>query len=470
MEYTDFFTDLLLEHTKEILPDIFAAIEAEKDPMSGVHFSRGIPKNKPADIPKLQGEKNRLPHLGINKSPGHNDPLGIYAFPKEYVLSGGLKHNSGFYNSDYWYIIRPIRSKCKILNLSKLTDAELGELLKKMEIPEKYLTDPSVYHKSNKSKTPGHMLWGIMEKYKQDNKNWNNFGWNKLFKKADVNVFLDEGDSIIHSNEPSQIVYMEPGTYEVIKTGTRRAKSSNVLAAVIKHFPEYRAVRGNPHGQSDTYIVTLTHPKLRGIQIRLEYYESSTPDLTVSIYGLGDSHQMKYTSYEGLYGQNYSYHLDPDKIAADIKNFIETNKDKYKPDYTNDLNARDSQIMKKISEYYKIALDKRNLRKLVKQYTHRGYPVKFELMAYDNKLQISISRYERYSSYNYGHVSGIDYTVYGGDVEAIMKAAFKSLEDQIESTKPYRNDWAFDINKTDALRTIKFLQQRVFTHRSKSPE
>jgi hypothetical protein len=91
-------------------------------------------------------------------------------------------------------------------------------------------------------------------------------------------------------------------------------------------------------------------------------------------------------------------------------------------------------------------------------------------MAYDNKLQISISRYERYSSYNYGHVSGIDYTVYGGDVEAIMKAAFKSLEDQIESTKPYRNDWAFDINKTDALRTIKFLQQRVFTHRSKSPE
>lgn len=465
MDYLDFYKDLLLEHTKEILPDIFAAIEAEKDPMSGVHFSRGIPKNKPADIPRLHG-KSRLPHLGINKSPGHNDPLGIYAFPKKYVLSGGLKYNSGFYNSDYWYIIRPIRSKCKILNLSKLTDVELGELLKKMEIPEKYLTDPSVYHNS-KIKTPGHMLWGIMEKYKKDNKNWNNFGWNKLFKKADVNVLVDEGDSIIHSNEPSQTVYMEPGTYEVIKTGSRRAKSSTVLADVIKQFPEYRAIRRNRAyaGNDETYIVTLTHPKLRGIQIQLEYYESSTPDLTVTIYGFGDTHRMKYTNYEGLYGQDYSYHLDPEKIAADIKNFIETNKDKYKPDYTNDLNARDSQIMKKISEYYKIALNPRNFRSLTKQYSHRGYPVKFELMAYDNKLRISLDRYQQYSSYNYSHVSGIDYTLYGGDVEAIMKAAFKSLEDQIESTTPYQNEWAFDINKTDALRTIKFLRDRVFVAR-----
>ena len=469
MQYTDFFTDLLLEHTKEILPDIFAAIEAEKDPMSGVHFSRGVPKNKPGDIPRLHG-KIRLPHLGINKSPGHNDPLGIYAFPKEYVLSGGLKHNSGFYNSDYWYIIRPIRSKCKILNLSKLTDAELGELLKKMGIPEKYLTDPSVYHKSNKSKieTPGHMLWGIMEKYKKDNKNWNNFGWNKLFKKADVNVLVDEGDSIIHSNEPSQIVYMEPGTYEVVNTGSRRTKSSKVLSDVIKHFPEYRAIRRNrAYTGYDAYIVTLTHQKLRGIQIQLEYHESSAPDFTVSIYGLGDTHRMKYTNYEGLYGQNYSYHLDPEKIAADIKNFIETNKDKYKPDYTNDLNARDSQIMKKISEYYKIALDPRNFRSLTKQYSHRGYPVKFQLMAYDNKLQISLNRYKQYSPYNYGHVSGIDYTLYGGDVEAIMKAVFKSLEDQIESTTPYKDDWAFDTNKADALNTVKFLKQRVFAHRSK---
>ena len=44
MDYLDFYKDLLLEHTKEMLPDVFAAIELEKDPMSGVHFSRGIPK------------------------------------------------------------------------------------------------------------------------------------------------------------------------------------------------------------------------------------------------------------------------------------------------------------------------------------------------------------------------------------------------------------------------------------------
>ena len=76
---------LLQEYTREIMPEIYAALEKYDDPMVGVHFSKGVPKGR--------DRKVNVPHLGINPRPFHNDPIGIYAFPKDYVLSG-LKENS----------------------------------------------------------------------------------------------------------------------------------------------------------------------------------------------------------------------------------------------------------------------------------------------------------------------------------------------------------------------------------------
>lgn len=75
---------LLNEWTRELMPDIYAALEKYDDPMVGVHFSKGV------------GEDKKTPHIGLNMNPFHHDPIGIYAFPKDYVLSGKLEKNRGF--------------------------------------------------------------------------------------------------------------------------------------------------------------------------------------------------------------------------------------------------------------------------------------------------------------------------------------------------------------------------------------
>lgn len=467
MHYLEFFSDLLLEHTAEILPRVFAALEKETDPMSGVHFSRGLPKTDiKTGVPNYSSLE---PHLGINYRPSHHDPLGIYVFPKKYVLGGGLKDNRGFYNSKYWYIIRPRKERCKILNLSKVSEEQLKSLLVKMKIPETYLTDQGVYHKSGDN-TAGHRLWGMMEKYMHDQgkvgSKHNNI-WNKLFKMANVNVLVDDGDSIIHPNEPSQMVYMEPGTYEVVDLGEKE-RGAALIREIVKQFPDYRLRKTTKRNDPDDYIVTLYHPEKKGLEIHLQYSTSHYRQLKVNIYGLEKEKSMTY-SPEPSYTSDYSGDINANKISQDIKNHIETNKDTYKPGYGNDNTRSDAQLMKKISEYYKIALDPKDFRRIAKQYDYKGYPVKFVLFAYDNKLQIAIEKRIPYSSYNYYHISAIDFTLYGGnDVESVMKAAFQSLEDQVEASKPYSNDtdWTFEDKKKSALNTIKFLKERVFVKRA----
>ena len=64
---------LLTEWTRELMPEIYAALEKYDDPMVGVHFTKGIPERF--------GEKKRVPHIGLNLHPFHQDPIGIYTFP-----------------------------------------------------------------------------------------------------------------------------------------------------------------------------------------------------------------------------------------------------------------------------------------------------------------------------------------------------------------------------------------------------
>ena len=60
-------------------PELFEKIKQLKSPYSGVHFSK-------------------TNFLSFRPQPSHFDPLGIYVFPKDYVLSHGLFNNNMFAN------------------------------------------------------------------------------------------------------------------------------------------------------------------------------------------------------------------------------------------------------------------------------------------------------------------------------------------------------------------------------------
>ena len=147
-----------------------------------------------------------------SKNPGHYDPIGIYGFSKEY-MQRDKNQNQGFWGLPYITVFRP-KSSAKILNLDTVTVDEAKQLLKKMGI-EDYIEKP--WHRKPANNSGGALLWNTMEKYNALNGLHKNSSWNGLFKKIGVDVIRDT-KSVIHHNEPDQIIVLNPSQAEIVKT------------------------------------------------------------------------------------------------------------------------------------------------------------------------------------------------------------------------------------------------------------
>ncbi len=212
MSFSD-HSRVVLEYNEAFMPELFQALRRSNNPLTGVHFTNHT-------------------GVGMNPKPSHTDPLGVYAFPKDFVEELRLYRQSYFAKAKNMYVLEPT-DKAKVLNLA-MDESTLEDVLDDMGLTD-YLQDPDVYHKSvYKSRLSyGHRLWGIIEKYINDNSLPKNSTWNTLFKRAGYNVLYDPGLSIIHSNEPSQIVYMEPGTYKVMEYKKDQNRYGHMIKDII---------------------------------------------------------------------------------------------------------------------------------------------------------------------------------------------------------------------------------------------
>lgn len=196
------FKSFLEESYKTTRPKLFRALEEQ---FTGddiyVHFT-----------------SYRKDFLTSNKNPYHNDPIGVYAFPRKYLLELEEGQRQSFMNMYFAYIIRPNKNS-KILDLNKLTLGDGYDLLNAMGIPEEWMLDEKTYHKNGG--TAGHRFIGSIERYRHEtkkdpNSRASNVSWNALFKKTPYNTLLDNGDAIIHSNEPYQIIFLNTSSFDVL--------------------------------------------------------------------------------------------------------------------------------------------------------------------------------------------------------------------------------------------------------------
>ena len=79
---------LWLEVSEMVMPKLFDKVKQLKGEHSGVHFSKSD-------------------QLSFNLQPNHFDPIGIYVFPKKYLLEGGLSANTMFAAYPYAFLIEP---------------------------------------------------------------------------------------------------------------------------------------------------------------------------------------------------------------------------------------------------------------------------------------------------------------------------------------------------------------------------
>jgi len=445
---------LLQEYTKEIMPEIYAALEKYDDPMVGVHFSKGVPKGR--------DRKVKVPHLGINPRPFHNDPIGIYAFPKDYVLSGGLERNTGFEVNPYYYIVKP-SSKANILNLSRMSDSDARDILIKMGIDnpngESYMDDPKIFHHSKGELKAGHKFWGVLEVVRKKLKNaGKNSSWNVLFKDSGYNVLYDEGDAIIHSNEPSQIIYLESSAMEVLDQGKQDDSSNKIYSFFIKQFPELRPEKTKTHWGERAFILYSNE----GYKLKIipDFEERRGYDkIKLEIISDDLRNVEKFDIYLSNLFTPSEYFPDQYIVINQIKNKIEEMQKEGRISNSEKKEDEPPNILKSISERFNIKLkkDERGDWEIRQKYQDRDkdYVITFYIRTHNDDIIFVLNKKQKsinYNTFGYNEAALIKYRE-RYTPEEIVDMGLKELE--------FKRYGSVSVNH-DAMKTIEFLRKKVF--------
>jgi len=160
--------------------------------------------------------------VGINPKSRWNTPNGVYTYPLEWVLEG----NKIPFRGSSPKKIKVLKSiSDKVLN-DKFSEKDLEKTLEKLKpvvesllkTNETFLSRyedfsnfiKDVIEESN-NKSPFGKIWNITRKLSENpNK------WSKLLIDLGFDFVVDDGHGIIHDNEPTQAVFLNPKSYKVI--------------------------------------------------------------------------------------------------------------------------------------------------------------------------------------------------------------------------------------------------------------
>ena len=176
-------------------------------------------------------EKNRgrwihfssIPKLGVNPRKSHKDPHGIYFYPVDWILSRPKRVEDGdqygFDNQFYFIVDLDLNGSGLVLSQTTWDDVRgLAERNGWKDYLEKHTPELPRYAKKD---VPGSFLWHFLDNLNRGN----HVGWNKAFRGVDY--IYDDDNSIIHSNEPHQILVLNPRIIQRVDMGEQRKKVGN---------------------------------------------------------------------------------------------------------------------------------------------------------------------------------------------------------------------------------------------------
>lgn len=191
-----------------------------------------------------------LPKLGINPQSRYNTPIGIYAYPAEYVIDKTTQYGDKsstltmqslpFAGGKPWANIFRARSGANIINLQRLSEAEYNDYCEKLiglltKIPSNFMGITEVLdrfyaetivldlmYKSDRqarvSSSYGGKLWYITYSISDNITGNKPVVWTSLFRRIGIDGFVDPDTEIIHPSEPTQAVFFGGNTVDLLAT------------------------------------------------------------------------------------------------------------------------------------------------------------------------------------------------------------------------------------------------------------
>lgn len=436
---------LWLESNETIMPMLFDKIKQLKGEYSGVHFS-----------PSEQ--------LSFNLNPSHYDPIGIYVFPKNYVLQGGLEKNQGFASKYYAFLIEETPN-AKVLNLN-MSRQTAEELLTKIGIDKSLLDSEEVYHKSS-SDTPGHRFWGVLEGVRNKNKLSRNMSWNSFFSKTGYNALYDPGLGIIHSNEPTQVVYLDHKAYKVVDV-IKRNNVYSLLTSFASYFPDFRMYKRSRSNSEERSLrlVRDNDPSLEKEEMSIVNSKYNEDKLRVKVYGF----ELPEGQYSKEWYETIKSKEDLEKLVGEVKNFISNTKRNKRR-----LPDKPYEFINKVSQTYNLSIDPKfpaviekryrdNTSFNIKQSTKQTYTPSNNEWTSGDIVTLSIKKGQSNGSNGW-----ISYFYYQDaepkeDIEETIKALFEGIKRKIQEEAQDENSRR-KYDAPHALKFVEFLENKVFVKR-----
>jgi hypothetical protein len=166
---------------------------------------------------------SQIPKLGINPKKSHDDPVGIYFYPVDFLLTDfhRMEDGSQFGLSWPYYFLCDLDLSAPGLTLSSTTAADVTALAERNgwkplldayeAAPEDERAKMLTFHARQGHLSPGAFLWAFLDQQQKEKR----ITWNRALKG--LAYVRDDGNKIIHSYEPDQIVVFDP---RIIKNAT----------------------------------------------------------------------------------------------------------------------------------------------------------------------------------------------------------------------------------------------------------
>jgi hypothetical protein len=246
----------------------------EEGHVAAAKFLNSVPASQ---IEKYGVSMTELPKLGVNPKSSYNTPLGIYSYPANYYEE--IKSPS--HDEDLPQALLPFQDEApyiqifkvnsgNILNLGKVDVDQYQTYTKKLfDLSETlatisgedpgYVTDriSSIITKASTEanvKSYGGWLWYVLYRlssalvFSIENRpgqaKRSPVLWNKLFRLLEIDAVLDDGNSIIHENEPFQFVVFDTSKIELVKTFTNSGSIKKEIPPWAKLYKDTQGLSG----------------------------------------------------------------------------------------------------------------------------------------------------------------------------------------------------------------------------------
>lgn len=428
----------ILEHTDYIMPDLFNKLKGLNEHNIYVHFTN-------------------QPTLSYNPKPSHHDPIGIYAFPKDYVLDNQLEKNSYFTEprKNRFIFILKSTENARILNLGGLSKKDAMEILIQMGIDQSvvkkaydyYATLDNYYFRDRES--VGHVFWDTIEGWRKNKQLTKNSSWNALFKKTKYNTIYDPGLGIIHRNEPKQIIFLSHSAYEIVDVVTNKIGFLKVLKS---HFPDFRIKTYKSFEYKHKFVFNRKDGKTFEV-----YFPSGSGPKAFKI-TVGYNRKEEGTWYPINVIRSYDKNdeiLDINEIINKIREQLE-NPDNFSYRTNQPEETKEERIVKKIADYYNLKIDSNGV--IIRKYNNKNGNYNVTLKIYPqssaNLVAFSLEAHtKQYNSSVYYYGNSLENLEEDTPVPEIMKRLFTETQHEYK-----HSNYSSRVLEGD----LEFFKKRVF--------